>query len=158
MDTTQLFYALAFAALVYLIAIHPWRENMTTADVQAKQDFHASNPSGWHSVTNPELHTVTMSKRPASTKKKAAGNPIIGPEVPEIDLNQPQPVSDGTSKNGTGVYPDIYGPEMLKEPGHKDSRSILTEDKYDIRPASEFPAGPEEPQPYLNDFSKILKM
>ena len=123
----MIFYVLGGIALLYLISIHPWREDMTNADVQKK-----INPS----VTKPSV-----------TK----GEPIIGPLAPKLDPNEPAPSISGGGTGSQGVYPNIYGPELLKAPGHEDTQ-------YDYLPAAEFPAGPAEPAPYLNDFSKILKM
>jgi hypothetical protein len=135
-------YILAAIALLYLAYIHP-REQMTNKDVDKKQDFHEKKPTTWEMPAHKK--PVKMSERP-----KPSGLPILGPEIPEIDPNDPQPtIGKGGDK---GVYPDIYGPESLKAPGHKDSNK-----EYDF-PAGEFPAGPDEPEPYLNDFSKMLKM
>lgn len=120
----------ALLALIYLVVVHPWTEHMTNADVQKK---HA---------------TLKSSPDPA----------IRGPLVPALDPNAPSP-TDSSSKNGNGVYPDIYGPEELKKPGGRDHGGGDSSDPppYDFVPAAEFPAGPSEPAPFLNDFSKILK-
>jgi hypothetical protein len=142
----MIYYLLAGLALLYLIIVHPWSEHMTNADVKKKQDFHASKPTEWAIPKAEETHEAI---KPKSTKKKASiDHAIRGPTVTPLDPNAPQPTI-GTGKNGTGEYPDIYGPELLKEPGHAD---------LDFLPASEFPPGPPVPSPYLNDFSKILKM
>jgi hypothetical protein len=130
---------LALAALAYL-----WwsQEHMTNKDVQSKLDFHNSKPTTWD-----------------KTKKKAPkkGTSVEGPGVPPLDPNEPDP-TDSESKNSKSVYPDIYGPESLKAPGHMSQGGDSSDPPpYDYVPAAEFPAGPAEPAPYLNDFSKILK-
>jgi hypothetical protein len=130
-------YILAGIALLYVI--YNSRENMTVADVKSKEDA---------------AKIIFGKIEPQSTKKKSVKpeNPIMGPRAPELDPNAVNPSDDG--KNKSGVYPDIYGPEMLEPPGKKDVSPL----KYDMEPAAEFPAGPSEPEPYLNDFSRILKM
>jgi hypothetical protein len=84
------------------------------------------------------------------------GKEIWGPLAPKFDPNQPRPSDSGNGKHGSGVYPHIYGPDTLEAPGSKDKGDIDIPD-YDYVPAAEFPAGPLQPSPYLNDFSKILK-
>ena len=84
------------------------------------------------------------------------GKEIWGPLAPKFDPNQPRPSDSGNGKHGSGVYPHIYGPDTLEPPGSKDKGDIDMPD-YDYVPAAEFPAGPLQPSPYLNDFSKILK-
>ena len=119
---------------------------MTNKDVAAKLEFHASKPSGF------------KPKHPV----KVDGQAIYGPTAPKLDPNAPEPGSGGGGKNGSGVYPDIYGPEALTPPGHSDitgqGGDSSNPPPYDYVPAAEFPAGPLQPEPYLNDFSKILKM
>ena len=84
------------------------------------------------------------------------GKEIWGPLAPKFDPNQPRPSDSGNGKHSSGVYPHIYGPDTLEPPGSKDKGDIDMPD-YDYLPAAEFPAGPLQPSPYLNDFSKILK-
>ena len=82
---------------------------------------------------------------------------IMGPRAPELDPNQPRPTDSGNgSKYGSGVYPNIYGPESLEPPGGGGGDSS-DPPPFDFIPAAEFPAGPLQPSPYLNDFSRILK-
>lgn len=85
------------------------------------------------------------------------GKEIWGPLAPKLDPNQPSPSDSGNGKHGSGVYPHIYGPDFLDEPGSKDKEANIDIPEYDYVPAAEFPAGPLQPSPYLNDFSKILK-
>ena len=87
---------------------------------------------------------------------KTSSTGIRGPTAPPLDKNQPSPGdNDSKIKQGSGVYPDIYGPDLLQVPGGDDQMTILQQN--DFVPAAEFPAGPLFPSPYLNDFSKMLK-
>jgi len=150
MDLSHIVLLAAGLSLLYLIIFHP-REYMTVKDIQEKQKFHENKP------TNSDLNKVSPTPNSTSKKTTQRGNAILGPEVPPLDVNAPTPTT-GSGKNGTGVYPDIYGPEVLKAPGSKDHGGDSSEPPpYDYVPAAEFPAGPAEPAPYLNDFSKILK-
>ena len=142
---------LALLSLVLICLWNPVFEHMTNADVKAKQDFHQSKPTEWNMT-------------PASTHKKAdtPNKPIYGPRIAPLDPNEPAPSmpASGTGDGSKSIYPQIYGPEELKPPGHKDSGANTSSDMplpYDYVPAAEFPAGPAEPAPYLSDFSKILK-
>lgn len=85
------------------------------------------------------------------------GKEIWGPLAPKLDPNQPSPSDSGNGKHGSAVYPHIYGPDFLEAPGSKDKEDSIDIPEYDYLPAAEFPAGPLQPSPYLNDFSKILK-
>lgn len=85
------------------------------------------------------------------------GKEIWGPLAPKLDPNQPSPSDSGNGKHGSGVYPHIYGPDLLDAPGSKDKEDKIDIPEYDYLPAAEFPAGPLQPSPYLNDFSSILK-
>lgn len=101
--------------------------------------------------------TPTPVPNPAQ-ESKSSGQEIWGPRAPKLDPNQPRPSDSGNGKNKSGVYPDIYGPEMLEVPGHADKGGDSSNPPpYDYVPAAEFPAGPLQPSPYLNDFSKMLK-
>lgn len=85
------------------------------------------------------------------------GEEIWGPRAPKLYPNQPRPSDSGNGKHG-GVYPHIYGPDSLEPPGSKDAGGDSSNPPpFDFVPAAEFPAGPLQPSPYLNDFSKILK-
>jgi hypothetical protein len=161
---------LALVCLVLIILWNPVFEHMTNADLQKKQEFHASKPTNWK-MPNPE--DTKQKLKPVAGKTLAAnptGNQIYGPKVPEKDPNQPEPNADKNTTGDSMTYPDIYGPEVLtasgtmKKKGDSSSKTKLSEaistslPAYDFVPASEFPAGPSEPAPFLNDFSKILKM
>ena len=93
--------------------------------------------------------------KPAKDHTKPSGQENWGPKAPMLDPNQPNPSDSDNGKNSSGVYPDIYGPERLGAPGNKDRGGDPS--MYDYVPAAEFPAGPLQPSPYLNDFYKILK-
>ena len=82
---------------------------------------------------------------------------IWGPRAPKLDSSQPRPGETGRDKHQTGVYPNIYGPELLNEPGKKSYEDSSTPAEMSYTPVAEFPAGPLRPSPYLNDFSKFLK-
>lgn len=145
---------LALICLVLIILWNPVFEHMTNADIQKKHDFHASNPKKWE-MPNPEDTKEKLKSR------SGKGTEVYGPQIPESEANHPLPVLTETKNKGM-TYPDIYGPEVITSSGHKsqgnNTQNVLNLPEYDIQPASEFPAGPSEPLPYLNDFSKILKM
>ena len=151
--TTQdkIIYAFAGLCLLYLIVSYPWSEHMTNKDVQDKKEYHDSKPSDWSGKKKPEK------------QKKQSENEIMGPKAQPIDPNEPKPSDGGNGKNGSGVYPEIYGPDFTGAPGHKDTTikgqggESDSPPDYDYVPAAEFPAGPSQPEPYLNDFSNILK-
>ncbi len=134
-------YILLVIAILVIVFWNPVFEHMTNAAVQKKQDFHAAGTDD-----KTKRPTTWQLPNPKPTKKKAGSlePPLMGPRVPAVDLNEPSGTNDPT-KNGSSVYPDIYGPELLKAPGHLDPLK---------QPA--FPPGPAEPAPYLNDFSSIL--
>jgi hypothetical protein len=97
-------------------------------------------------------------KNPAETNKA----PILGPRAPVV-----VPADSGKTNldpTASGVYPDIYGPEIIASPGTKSKpnssskhESDNVDDKtYEFNPDLQkaFPTeGP--PQPFLTDFSKI---
>jgi hypothetical protein len=105
--------------------------------------------------------TPTPSSAPIPARMpdiKQSGQEIWGPRAPKLDPNQPRPSDSGNGKHGSGVYPHIYGPESLEAPGSKDNGGDSSDPPpFDFVPAAEFPAGPLQPSPYLNDFSKMLK-
>jgi hypothetical protein len=148
MNLIKLVYIVAALSIVYLIWNHYSIEHMSNKDLQDKEEHNATKPKDWKGAKHP-------------TGKKPNGQPIQGPRAPQLDPNQPDPSDGGGGKNGSGVYPDIYGPDSLLPPGHKDihlqGESTSDPPPYDYVPAAEFPAGPAEPAPYLNDFSTILK-
>jgi hypothetical protein len=103
------------------------------------------------------LSRPTPKPTPHHPEQPLEGKEIWGPLAPKLDPNQPSPSDSGNGKHGSGVYPHIYGPDLLDAPGSKDKEDSIDIPEYDYLPAAEFPAGPLQPSPYLNDFSKILK-
>ena len=109
-------------------------------------------------MTNKDLVSTLQTFGEKGTKKtpeKIPELPVFGPKV--LPPVAPAPSKSGSGDKNAGVYPDIYGPEIAGVPGtHYDPKS--TSDVYDFNPALQkaFPvSGP--PQPYLNDFSKMMK-
>lgn len=91
--------------------------------------------------------------------------PIYGPRVPKLAHPDPDPA--GTSEDGAGLYPQIYGPDVPLIPGKKpgdsgvsgkQSSDKATHPLHQFNPdlVKAFPTS-GEPEPYLNDFSKIQK-
>jgi hypothetical protein len=120
----MIYLILGLLALVYLLSLSTW-EHMTNKDIDRKEKHHKT-AKDWKPVKDPIPETA-----------------IRGPKAPELDPNEPDPAVHGGK--GSGVYPKIYGPDILDEPGKRDSM-----------PANEFPAGPDAPEPFLTDFSKLL--
>jgi hypothetical protein len=145
----------ALVCLVIVILWNPVYENMTNAAVMQKEEHNTSKPTKW---VMPNAEDTKEKLKPRSGK----GSMIYGPRAPPLDPNDPIPASDANTSGGSMVYPDIYGPELTAASGGSKqikqgavSNSSEPPD-YDFVPAAEFPAGPSEPAPYLNDFSKIL--
>lgn len=114
-------------------------------------------------MTNKDLMSAlqTFGTKDASKKEtdKPQQAPIYGPRVAPVE--QPTPVKPPTkSSSDSGVYPDIYGPEVVATPGekivHGKQASDETEPEYNPDFQNAFPtSGP--PQPFLADFSKFQK-
>lgn len=139
------------AGLLVLLILSSSREHMTNSDlISTLKTFGDKNE-------NP--------KKKATTPIEA---PIYGPKTSELEHPKPT-VSPGSS--GSGVYPDIYGPEYegvpgstrkkssnKKDSGKHESDGDRDEDAYQFNPDLQkaFPTtGP--PQPFLTDFSKFQK-
>jgi hypothetical protein len=137
----DIYYLIGGLALIYLACSSTY-EHMTNSDVQKHLDHHQKGGS-WN----------------MNHDKKVQQQQIKGPTATE--KGNPDPDSGDSKSKGpkTGVYPDIYGPEVLLAPGHKDdgSQGSHNPEPYDFLPAAEFPAGPNAPSPFLTDFSKLLK-
>lgn len=118
-------------------------------------------------MTNDDLLSTLKTfgdKAPAPTKKKNPEDldkvPIYGPRAPQV-----APTTSGKTKlspTASGVYPDIYGPEIQAVPGTKPAPSSkpasdnVDDATYEFNPDLQkaFPTdGPA--QPFLTDFSKI---
>jgi hypothetical protein len=117
-------------------------------------------------MTNKDLISALQThgtQEPEKAKKDTPTQaPIYGPKA---DKAPPAPTkTDGNGKNGgSGVYPEIYGPEYQGVPGMKQTSSKHSSDDtsdetYDYNPDLQkaFPtSGP--PQPFLTDFSRFQK-
>ncbi len=96
-------------------------------------------------------------------KETPSEAPIYGPKAEPV-AKQPSPTTPSSkSKSSTGVYPEIYGPDVVASPGEKvktakHESDNLNDDTYDYNPDLQkaFPtSGP--PQPFLTDFSGFQK-
>ena len=129
-------------------------DRMLDTEVQQPKPKEPKKPAPKIVKANPMYAPVP--EMPSLPPVKTAGQKIKGPRAPRIDPNEPSATDHGSGKNKAGVYPHIYGPDLLVAPGAKDEDSS-NPTMFDFIPAAEFPAGPLSPSPYLNDFSKILK-
>jgi hypothetical protein len=117
-------------------------------------------------MTNKDLLATLSTFGKTGTKpKKTEPNeePIYGPKTTKVE----EPVPASTSKNGddSNVYPDIYGPEVVKIPGQTKKKSkpgkhesdAPDDDTYEFNPdfKNAFPTDENEPQPFLTDYSKF---
>jgi len=139
--------------------------------------FHKSNEN----MTNKDLLNTLNSFSKAKQTNNPSEEPIYGPKTSKVE---PKPApSSSNNDDGTNAYPDIYGPEITPIPGKKSSKtssnissktssnissktssntgihaSDETEDAtYEFNPdfKNAFPTDGDEPQPFLNDFSKF---
>lgn len=117
-------------------------------------------------MTNKDLVSALQTHGTQETDKKKSDTPSQAPIYgPKADQAPPAPTkTDGTSKNGgSGVYPEIYGPEYQGVPGMKQKNpkhesDDTSDETYDYNPDLQkaFPTeGP--PQPFLTDFSRFQK-
>ena len=135
---------IVLAILAIFVATMYRQEHMTNKDVVSALQSHG--------LTEPTK----------STKDTPSQAPIYGPKAPQAP---PAPTkTDGTSKtSGSGVYPEIYGPEYQGVPGMKQASAKhasddTSDETYDYNPDLQkaFPmSGP--PQPFLTDFSGFQK-
>ena len=103
-------------------------------------------------------------EKPSKSKEKSPPEaPIYGPKA-EPPAEEPSPTGPSSkSKSDTGVYPEIYGPDVVAAPGEKIKNAKHESDRvddetYDYNPdlQNAFPtSGP--PQPFLTDFSRFQK-
>jgi hypothetical protein len=122
---------LGIIALILVATWHP-REFMTNADVKAKMDFHASKPKTWNK------------------KEEESPDPrLMGPRIPSEEEKEVEAAKKKDQADTSSVYPQVYGPETLAVPGK--SAEFQTNTNF------EFPKGPEQPQPFLANFSKFQK-
>lgn len=116
-------------------------------------------------MTNKDLVSALQTHGTQEPEKKKSDTPTQAPIYgPKADKPPAPTKTDGTSKNGgSGVYPEIYGPEYQGVPGMKQTSSKhssddTSDDTYDYNPDLQkaFPTeGP--PQPFLTDFSRFQK-
>ena len=100
--------------------------------------------------------TKPKKKDPSTTNEM----PLLGPKAPAIDPADRKKSGSGGS-NTSGVYPEIYGPDIPKVPGTKHTAGKHMSDDtsdstYEFNPdlKNAFPVeGP--PQPFLTDFTKF---
>jgi hypothetical protein len=121
-------------------------------------------------MTNKDLMSAlknygTEDKKHSKKKEEVPPEaPIYGPKVAPVQ--HPSPSSSKNGGGGSGVYPEIYGPDVVATPGEKIKHSkpgkhesdTVEDDTYDYNPdlQNAFPtSGP--PQPFLADFSKFQK-
>jgi hypothetical protein len=139
--------------LVVLILLIDRREHMTNDDlISALKTFGDKAPP-------------KKKKDPTETDNV----PIYGPRAPQVTPADPSKTK--LSPTVSGVYPDIYGPDITTAPGTKTKPSSkpssdtpssksasdnLDDDTYEFNPdlKKAFPTdGPA--QPFLTDFSKL---
>ena len=118
-------------------------------------------------MTNDDLIATLKTFGEKGTKPKRKNNeppeaPIYGPKAPK--LQPPNPFTPPGGGGGSGVYPDIYGPEYrgppgtpCKKGGKERSDGSKCDDSYQFNSDLEkaFPTDGEAPQPFLTDFSKF---
>ena len=148
----MMYLILGIIALLYLCCFSTW-EHMTNSDTQKKLEHHKTATT-WDSV-----HKSHKKQEPEPEQTQLRG-PQISKDAEQKDKDKPQALSTKSTKAPN--YPDVYGPEILEVPGHKDSGVPGSHDShnpepYDFIPAAEFPKGPVAPSPFLTDFSKIMK-
>jgi len=131
---------LGIFALLLVSTWHP-REFMTNADVKEKMDFHASKPTSWNHKSKTKSETKSKTKDDSSR--------IMGPRIPTEDEKEVEAAKNKDSADTSSVYPEIYGPESLHVPGKAA--------EFHSNVSFEFPKGPEQPQPFLANFSNFQK-
>jgi hypothetical protein len=118
-------------------------------------------------MTNSDLISTLKTFGDKGTKKstkdtsKQESLPIMGPKAPAIDPADKKKKEASKGTNTSGVYPDIYGPDIPKIPGTtrtagKHVSDETSDEIYEFNPnlKNAFPVeGP--PQPFLTDFSKF---
>lgn len=137
---------LALLLVVFLVSMTTY-EHMTNKDLMSALQKYGS-----------EDHKKKKKSESASLDEA----PIYGPKVEPVK-EDPSPTKPSGGKNGSSVYPDIYGPDVVASPGEKIKHAKHESDKveddtYDYNPdlQNAFPtSGP--PQPFLTDFSKFQK-
>lgn len=106
-----------------------------------------------------QTHGTTDSKKKKS-KDEPSEMEIYGPKAPKVVPSAPSGTKNGGDSGG--VYPDIYGPDIVKTPGTtkqktapgKHTSDEVDDETYDFNPDLQkaFPTN-GEPQPFLTDFA-----
>jgi len=142
MSVWMIVSAIVFAGLLYYYFS---REHMTNSDlISALQKFG-------------DKGTKKQKKDPSQNDEL----PIMGPKVEPIDPADKKKKEASKGTNTSGAYPAIYGPDVPKIPGTKQTAGKTMSDEpndeaYEFNPnlQNAFPVeGP--PQPFLTDFSKF---
>jgi hypothetical protein len=118
-------------------------------------------------MTNSDLISTLKTFGDKGTKKqkndpsKKDTIPIMGPKASEIDPADKKKKEASKGTNLSGAYPDIYGPDIPKMPGTKQTAGKSVSDEpndetYEFNPdlKNAFPVE-GAPQPFLTDFSKF---
>jgi hypothetical protein len=129
-------------AIIAIAITYPHTEYMTNKDLISALQTHGTSDSN---------------------KKKSKDEPseleIFGPKAPKVVPSPTSGVKNGSDSGG--VYPDIYGPDIVKAPGTKSSKQKgkhssdeVDDETYDFNPDLQkaFPTE-GEPQPFLTDFA-----
>ena len=142
----ELLWILLAIVAILAVTYYRQRESMTNADVQsALQKYGGSDtPHSYNSTGVSEY-------------------PIYGPTIKRPPVSPTGGSGEGAPKRTTGLYPEIYGPDVEMVPGTKPHnpkhRSDDPDDPaYEYNPDLQkaFPtSGP--PQPFLTDFTKFQK-
>jgi hypothetical protein len=116
-------------------------------------------------MTNKDLVSALQTHGTADPKKKKSKDQpsemeIYGPKAPKVVPSAPSGLKNGSDSGG--VYPDIYGPDIVKTPGTstkqkekgKHTSDDVDDETYDFNPDLQkaFPTE-GEPQPFLTDFA-----
>jgi hypothetical protein len=115
-------------------------------------------------MTNSDVASMLQAHALPDKKKKKSKEvdeaPIYGPHVPKLE-DKPSGSKNGKLVPASGVYPDIYGPDIATIPGTKPKKPKHESDNvddeiYDFNPdlKKAFPTE-GEPQPFLTDFTKF---
>jgi hypothetical protein len=137
-------WLLLSGAVVLVVYLYFSREHMTNRDLlSALKEYGDKDP-----------------KKQKNDPSKKDELPIMGPKA-EIDPADKKKKEASKGTNLSGVYPDIYGPDVPKIPGTKQTAGKTVSDEpndetYEFNPdlKNAFPVeGP--PQPFLTDFSKF---
>jgi hypothetical protein len=141
------FIILILCILAILVATYYRREHMTNKDLVSIMQTYGKKDDD-------------DSKKKKDSKPQEA--PIMGPKSGGMG---PAPTTDPKSKtsNATAVYPEIYGPDAVMEPGKpadngKHESDNVNDPVYSYNPDLQkaFPTE-GEPQPFLNDFMPFQK-